>query len=109
MTSNSHKYGYVVDEFGIYIDVVIIYASTDGEEIIESYKLKSGESIVNIRPPHEFVRAKWNGSKWIETATREEIEAAKPSAQPVTISESDRISALEEAILTLALGGTLDV
>ena len=60
-----NEYGYVVD-----LSVLLI----DGK--LYEFELKDGQQLVDC-PSKTYVKPRWNGSEWIETATQEEIGAKK--------------------------------
>lgn len=61
----------VIDQNKMYVDFVV--KNEDGSLI--GYELQSGETVVKTSAPNmKFLRPKWDGSQWVETATAEEIE-----------------------------------
>jgi hypothetical protein len=59
---------YIIDNNGFYLGL-------NTPKAVE----EQGLLFVTIAPPTEFIKAKWNGTLWIEGATQEEIdEANKP-------------------------------
>jgi len=77
-----------IDNNGFYIEDVIL---KDGEA--------TPSDCVEIQCPDGFYKPKWDGTQWIEGLTQAEIDAL--NNQPVTPSESDRLSAVESAISAL--------
>lgn len=76
----NYKHSCVIDAAGFYITLVLVIFEPAGTgettEEIQGYTLKSGEYIIDTAPPSGFIKPKWNGSAWEETATSEEIAAA---------------------------------
>jgi len=85
-----NKLACITDKNNLYVDFVAV---NENNEIL-FYVLKSGESLVHTNPPpvavmidgkpvlfgdEMMLKPKWNKtkSKWIESATADEIEAAK--------------------------------
>lgn len=68
-----------------------------------------GEYVVTALPqPLPFYKPKWNGVKWIEGATQEEIdELTKVEPSPPTEIEllKQRLEGMESALVDLILGG----
>ena len=55
---------------------------------------------VDLPQPTNIYKPKWDGAKWVEGATQEEIdEITKPQLTPPTLEQ--RIADLENTILTL--------
>lgn len=63
--------------------------------------------------PDGFCLPKWDGEKWVEGKTAEEIAAIKASVTAPALTEADRITALESTTSTVvdvladALGVTI--
>ena len=63
--------------------------------------------------PEGFYLPKWDGEKWVEGKTAEEIAAIKASVTAPALTEADRITALESTTSTVvdvladALGVTI--
>lgn len=63
--------------------------------------------------PDGFYLPKWDGEKWVEGKTAEEIAAIKASVTAPALTEADRITALESTTSTVvdvladALGVTI--
>ena len=80
-----YKYYSVIDKDGFYKDFVLVHFSLNETgvvtEQIDSYKLKNGECLIDAQSPGDMIRAWWNGNKWQEAATSEELEAAKLQRQ----------------------------
>lgn len=54
--------------------------------------------------PDGFYKPKWDGSQWIEGLTQSEIDNIKNvNSEP---TEAERITVLEDALLSALLGGT---
>lgn len=114
----NYKHCYVIDKNSYYKDFVLVLLEPDGEggtrENIQAYTLQEGETLINANPPSGYVRPVWDGDVWQEGATDEEIAAAEAAKaqEVVTSSEGasnptldERITAVEDALLVLALGG----
>ena len=72
-----------------------------------------GDDIVETPCPDGFYLPKWDGEKWVEGKTAEEIAAIKASVTAPALTEADRITALESTTSTVvdvladALGVTI--
>jgi hypothetical protein len=62
---------YIIDNNGFYLGL-------NTQKAVE----EQGLLFVTIAPPTEFIKAKWNGTLWIEGATQEEIAQAFRDATP---------------------------
>jgi hypothetical protein len=62
---------YIIDNNGFYLGL-------NTPKAVE----EQGLLFVTIAPPTEFIKAKWNGTLWIEGATQQEIEQAFKDATP---------------------------
>ena len=62
---------YIIDNNGFYLGL-------NTPKAVE----EQGLLFVTIPPPTEFVKAKWNGTLWIEGATQQEIDQAFKDATP---------------------------
>ena len=62
---------YIIDNNGFYLGL-------NTPKAVE----EQGLLFVTIAPPTEFIKAKWNGTLWIEGATQEEIAQAFRDATP---------------------------
>ena len=70
------------------------------------YKLGENERIIENKLSCTLLKPKWNGEKWIEGATEEEIKAFKEDNKINNkTSVEERISLLEDTINYLILGG----
>ncbi len=76
-----YKYSCVVDENNLYKTFVLVYLEPgeDGEirETISGYELTEGERLLEVSPPSNLVKPRWNGEAWEEAAAAEEIESWK--------------------------------
>jgi len=89
---NETKYGYVIDSQGypIFKNSFYILVQQTNEEtnettyVPEGYTLKPDEQLImdNVQIPNAMLKPRWYKNEWIETATPEEIEAAKPPLPP---------------------------
>ena len=60
---------------------------------------------LDVEPAQGLYKAKWNGEKWVEGATQEEIdELTKPQPQEPTIEE--RLEQTEELLRTVTMAFT---
>ena len=89
-------------ENGYYKDVFLLTVDE-----IEKFKLEGGQELIETPKPsgvNAFIKPFWDGEKWIEKATQEEIDEHnyKPPQPP---SDKERIEALEDTILFLLMGG----
>ena len=60
---------------------------------------------LDVEPAQGFYIPKWNGEAWEEGATQEYIDSLKAQAEPQEPTETERIEALEQALLEIVLGG----
>ena len=77
------KYATVVDGNGYKKAFVLIEARTENGEPAErpfAYTMNAGESLIydDYQTANAMVKPRWTGSAWEETATPEEIAAARP-------------------------------
>ena len=83
---------------------------------IDVNKMYTGESYFVDEPSENeittpitigYVKPKWNGIEWIEGATEQEIQAWKDSQKSESMlpTQEERLKALEDAMITLTLGG----
>ena len=81
----------------------------DGVEEIQYYTLREGESLLETDPPAQsFLKPRWNGEGWEESASQEEIQQwqdQNPPPAPAGPSLEDRVSDLEEAFAAAQYGG----
>jgi len=61
---------YVIDKEGNYVEYVLY--DEDSKEV-QHYKLKDDESLVPMIDLTLFIKPKWDGKEWIETANKAEI------------------------------------
>lgn len=79
---DSYKHSCVIDADGNYVTLVLVYTKNERNEAIEEiqhYVLKTGEYLLDVSPPGNFIKAHWNGSAWEEAASEEEIAAYRHS------------------------------
>lgn len=78
---------------------------TDDEGNLLTYKLKNGESVVEKIRDATLLKPNWNGTKWVESATEEEIKAweDKNKKQEYIITTNDRIDELEASLAELSI------
>lgn len=99
-------FGVVIDKNGIKVEFVHVFDNGN----IDSYELKEGEMLITTdwQIANSMVKPRWDGSKWVETATSEELESAIPKPMRSEIPSTDeRLEALENAMLEMVLGGML--
>ena len=65
------EYRKIIDENGFVIDNCIIFINN----IPQNFEMKDTYSSVTKRFDKEYIKPRWDGSKWIESATEEEIQA----------------------------------
>jgi len=65
---------YIIDNNGFYLGL-------NTQKAVE----EQGLLFVTIAPPTELIKAKWNGTLWIEGATEEEIAQAFRDATPTEV------------------------
>ena len=61
------------------------------------------EMAIETESPQGLYRPKWDGEKWVEDMTTDEIEALKVSEPPEPTAE-ERLAGLEQAVLDM-MGG----
>ena len=116
MNGNPHRC--VVDCDGYYKTFVLLINKGDGTADPYAYDLEPGEKLIEASPPSEMIAPRWTVGAWEETASPEEIAAAEAAkAQEAGIVSEDaglpslaeRVEAVEDALLVLALGGGIGV
>ena len=65
---------YIIDNNGFYLGL-------NTQKAVD----EQGLLFVTIAPPTELIKAKWNGTLWIEGATQQEIEQAFKDATPIEV------------------------
>lgn len=60
------------------------------------------EIALDVEPAQGFILPRWDGTQWVEGGTA-------PEPIPYTPTESERLEALESAMLALMMGGGIDV
>lgn len=116
MSNNPHRC--VIDRDGYYVEFVLLIEQPDGSAAPYAYELKPGEMLVEASPPSDMIRPRWTSTAWEEMASQEEIAAAEAAraqelgdtgvdATVPTLAE--RVEAMEDALLALALGGDIGV
>ena len=74
--------------------------------IRDDFHYNSETEIALTAPPSMgLFKPKWNGVAWEEGATQEYIDSLKADPQLEEPTESERIEALEQALLEIVLGG----
>lgn len=75
---DTYKHSCVIDASGNYVTLVLVLTKNEKNEEIEDiqhYVLKAGERLLDVSPPGNFIKARWNGSSWEEAASQEEKDA----------------------------------
>lgn len=75
---DTYKHSCVIDADWNYVTLVLVYTKNERNEAIEEiqhYTLKSGERLLDVSPPGNFIKARWNGLSWEEAASQEEKDA----------------------------------
>ena len=100
-----YKHYCIIDAQNRYKTLVLVINEPDetGElqEKVQYYTLLEGERLIDVAPPvmrpyigaDGFIKPVWEGSKWMESATNEEItawEAEHPAPPSPTPSREDR-------------------
>lgn len=95
------EYKTIVDKDGYVVDLCVIFINGQAQY----FEIKEGQQAVE-QYKENFIKPHWNGEKWEEKATEEEIkecqENNKTESKP---SLEERISLLEDTINYLILGG----
>lgn len=94
------KDGYIVDR-AVFVDEKdnILYTNIQLKEGQTLVEYLDKEQVVNGRTI-EYLKPKWTGTEWIETAITEELNEVCPALE-IAIPDSERINALEDAITIL--------
>ena len=96
-----HEYRCVIGSDGNYIEFVLMTKKGDGSVSPYAYEMKPGESLIEaLPPPAEIVKPHYNGSAWVESATPQEIEAARPPQ--IEETSIDPLTEIRLAIAELA-------
>ena len=69
-----YKVGKIINVTGEILETVSFNEET---KEIQYYELKDGEILIENNDTKGYVKPKWSGTDWIETATAEEIAAAE--------------------------------
>ena len=100
-----YKHCCVIDAQNRYKTLVLVVNEPDEtgklQEKVQYYTLSEGERLIDAAPPvmrpyigaDGFIKPVWEGSKWMESATNEEItawEAEHPAPPSPTPSREDR-------------------
>lgn len=106
------KHCCVVNADGKYITLVLVLENA-GVETVQYYTLKEGEFLVETCPPSEkpyagmdgFIKPRWNGTEWVETATEDEISAweAEHPAPSISDSEPTQLDRVEAQVTYTAM------
>lgn len=89
------RLAYIIDENGFVLSTDVVYSE---EEYFEGNLVA-----VSLPPDVSFFKRRWDGERWVEGATQEEIdEILKPKPQPPT--DAERIDMLENMILLMMEG-----
>ena len=86
---------------------------SNGYFIEDAFVDELTEFTIETPCPDGFYLPKWDGEKWVEGKTAEEIAAIKASVTAPALTEADRITALESTTSTVvdvladALGVTI--
>lgn len=100
-----NKHAIVIDAQGNKTEFVLASQNEEGKYIPHHYVLQAGESLVFEEVPTalSMLKPRWSGSNWMETATPEEIEAAKPEPQEQTGTPAPSLTQLAEDIEVLQM------
>jgi len=97
-----HIPGVIVDKYGNFVDIVAV--SPDG--CIFEYELQKGQQLIkeDVDTAIRIFKRLWDGKRWIEMATPEEIEEARTavSLEPMglyAMSISENISFMMKDVL----------
>lgn len=75
-----YKIGKIINQEGQIVETVSFNPETRD---IQYYELKDGEMLVENDDTKGYVKPKWTGTDWIESATPEEIEEANQSIEEI--------------------------
>lgn len=87
-----YKIGKIINQEGVIIETVSF--NPESKEI-QYYELKDGEMLVENDNTKGYIKPKWTGTDWIESATEQEIEEAN---QPI---EDENATSLEAEVAEL--------
>jgi len=93
----------VIDHDGYYKTFVLLINKGDGTAIPYAYDLEPGEKLIEASPPSNMIAPRWISTAWEETATPEEIEAAKPEPQPPPPPTESELLAVETMMLIASI------
>ena len=90
-----------IDENGLFIEDVIL----EEQPMIEQEGImKLDPRYIDVPVPGGFFHPRWDGKKWVEGLSEEEIaERTKPVPQEPTLEE--RLQMAEDAIMFMLIGG----
>lgn len=98
------KTGKIINKNGEIIETVVYNPKNDK---IYMYELKENELLIKDEIV-DIYKPTWNGEKWIETATKEEIEEITKPREIENINPLEqRLSDLEVALTEMLGGGEL--
>lgn len=78
-----NPYRCVINRDNYYVEFVLLIEQPNGSSAPDDYELKHGETLIEAPYPLNMIAPRWNGAEWEETATLEEIEAAKYKQQQI--------------------------
>ena len=96
-----YKVGKIINQEGQILETV--YFNVETKEI-QYYELKDGEMLVENDDTKGYVKPKWTGTDWIESATPEEIEEPEEPKPTEMDLLKDEITELKQTI-DIMLGG----
>lgn len=124
---NNEKHCSVIDAEGKHVTYVLVKirdkplddGTTEQVEEIQNYTLKDGEQLVDAQPPvmraHAgstgFLSPVWDGSRWAETATADEIkswEKEHPAPEVVPTPKSNAELEQENKLLKAQLNAATE-
>lgn len=114
-----HKHAIVVDKNGYKTEFVLVQRDPEtGTDTVLYYEMQQGEQLVFEDVPAALAMLKpcWKSGAWVETATAEELDAARPPEQEslppdprdLAIAELSMMMAetqLAMADITMLMGG----
>ena len=87
------EYKTIVDTQGKIIDLCVMFINNEPQH----YEILEGQQAVEMYK-NNFIKPRWTGSAWIETATEEEIKELEESNKPKP-KESTEIEILKKQLL----------
>lgn len=82
----------VIDKDGFIVKSVFV--DENDNIMFTDFKMEDGQTLITKHPNKDMLNPKWTGSKWIEGATEEEIQASKEENKVEVNNEENLIDKL---------------